>query len=56
MYKIFDIHTHIYPDSVAKKAVDSLSLFYDFDRLYHFLPSGKGTFENLFNSCKRFNV
>lgn len=56
MYKIFDIHTHIYPDSVAQKAVDSLSVFYEFDRLYHFLPSGKGTFDDLYASCKKFNV
>ena len=56
MYKIFDIHTHIYPDSIAQKAVDSLSIFYDFDRLYHFLPSGKGTFEDLKDSCLKHNV
>ncbi|MBQ7294022.1 MAG: amidohydrolase family protein [Clostridia bacterium] len=56
MYKIFDIHTHIYPDSVAKKAVDSLSAFYEFDKLYHFLPSGKGTFDDLYASCIKYNI
>ena len=52
MYKIFDIHTHIYPDSVAQKAIDSLSVFYDFKNTYNFLPSGKGTFEDLYRSCR----
>lgn len=56
MYKIFDIHTHIYPDSVAKKAVDSLSVFYEFEKYYGFLPSGKGTFEDLYASCRRDGV
>lgn len=56
MYKIFDIHTHIYPDSVAKKAIDSLSEFYEFDKRYHFLPSGKGTFDDLRESCEKYNV
>ena len=56
MYKIFDIHTHIYPSAVAQKAVDSLSIFYDFDNRYHFRPSGKGTFEDLRESCDKYNV
>lgn len=56
MYKIFDIHTHIYPDNVAHKAVESLSKFYEFDKLYHFLPSGKGTFDDLRCSCEKYNV
>ena len=55
-YKIFDIHTHIYPDAVAQKAIDSLSVFYDFEGIYHFLPSGKGTFEDLHRSCVKYNV
>ena len=56
MYKIFDVHTHIYPDSIAQKAIDSLSVFYDFQKLYNFLPSGKGTFGDLYDSCKKYNV
>ena len=28
MYKIFDIHTHAYPDAIASRAVDSLADFY----------------------------
>ena len=30
MYKIFDIHTHIYPEAIAEKAVSNLNHFYDF--------------------------
>lgn len=56
MQKIFDIHTHIYPDMVAQKAIDSLSRFYEFERLYGFLPSGKGTMEDLYDSCLKSNV
>lgn len=56
MYKIFDIHTHIYPEGIAKKAVDSLNAFYEFDKIHHFFPSGKGTFEDLYNSCVKYNV
>ena len=56
MYKIFDIHTHIYPDSVAQKAIDSLSRFYEFEKYYHFEPSGKGTFEDLQSSCLKYDI
>ena len=55
-YKIFDIHTHIYPDAVAKKAIDSLCEFYEFERLYNFNPVGKGTFSDLRESCEKYNV
>ncbi len=30
MYKIFDIHTHIYPNAIAEKAVTNLNAFYSF--------------------------
>ena len=56
MNKIFDIHTHIYPDSVAQKAIDSLSVFYEFEKNYNFEPSGKGTFEDLYASCVKYQV
>ena len=56
MYKIFDIHTHIYPNSVAKKAVDNLSVFYGFRKNFGFLPSGEGTFDDLYSSCIRDGV
>lgn len=29
-YRIFDAHTHVYPDAIAPKARDSLGRFYDF--------------------------
>ncbi len=41
MYKIFDIHTHIYPEAIAERAVSSLGAFYDFH------PEGKGTYAEL---------
>lgn len=56
MYKIFDIHTHIYPENIAKKAVDNLSGFYEFQKNFGFLPSGEGTFDNLYSSCVRDGV
>ena len=39
--KIFDIHTHIYPDKIAERAVDALGKFYDF------VPEGKGTYADM---------
>ncbi len=41
MYKIFDIHTHTYPEAIAAKAVSSLGAFYDLH------PEGKGTYAEL---------
>lgn len=41
MYKIFDIHTHTYPEAIAEKAVTALG------RFYHFAPEGKGTYAEL---------
>jgi len=41
MYKVFDIHTHTYPEAIAEKAVTSLGKFYDF------VPEGKGTYADL---------
>ena len=29
--KLIDIHTHIYPDEIAKKATESVRLFYGID-------------------------
>lgn len=29
-YKLFDFHTHVYPDAIAEKAVAALNRFYDF--------------------------
>ena len=39
MYKIFDVHTHTYPEKIAAKAVKNLGEFYDF------VPEGDGTYE-----------
>ena len=41
MNKIFDIHTHTYPEAIAQRAVESLGRFYDF------VPEGKGTYADL---------
>ncbi len=38
---VFDIHTHIYPDALADRAVANLGRFYDFQ------PAGKGTYADL---------
>ena len=37
-YKVFDIHTHTYPEAIAEKAVANLGKF------YNFVPEGKGTY------------
>lgn len=44
MYKIFDIHTHIYPEAIAEKAVTNLNHFYDF------ICEGKGTLRDISES------
>ena len=41
MYKIFDVHTHTYPEKIAAKAVKNLGEFYDF------VPEGDGTYGGL---------
>ena len=41
MYKIFDVHTHTYPEAIAEKAVTALGKFYDF------VPEGKGIYREL---------
>ncbi len=50
MYNIFDIHTHIYPDAIAEKAVVQLGKFYDF------VPEGKGTYADMTDSERKFDV
>ena len=39
--KVFDIHTHTYPEAIADRAVESLGRFYDF------VPEGRGTYADL---------
>ncbi len=50
MYKIFDIHTHIYPDAISEKAVVQLGKFYDF------VPEGKGTYADMTEAERKFDV
>lgn len=45
-YRVFDAHTHTYPEPIAEKAVISLGKFYDFH------VEGKGTFSHLVQSGK----
>ena len=40
-YKVFDIHTHTYPEAISQKAVSSLGKFYNFE------VHGKGTYADL---------
>lgn len=50
MYKVFDIHTHTYPEAIAEKAVVNLGKFYDF------VCQGKGTYADLEGQAERNNV
>ena len=50
MYKVFDIHTHTYPEALAEKACVSLGKFYNFDVL------GKGTYAHLESQAAANNV
>ncbi len=49
-YKVFDIHTHTYPEAIAQKAVTNLGAFYDF------VPEGKGTYADLSAQAPENNV
>lgn len=48
--KVFDIHTHTYPEAIAAKAVVNLGKFYDF------VPEGKGTYADLEESASACDV
>ena len=48
--KIFDIHTHVYPDAIAEKAVTALGKFYDF------VPQGKGTYGDMTDKDREAGV
>ena len=50
MYKIIDIHTHIYPDKISVKATKALADF------YRFIVNSKGTIEDLENQCVKNGV
>lgn len=49
-YRIIDIHTHIFPDKVAEKAVLNIGNYYNISM------SGKGTVEDLLENGKRYGV
>jgi len=48
--KVFDIHTHTYPEKIADKAVVNLGAFYDF------VCEGKGTYADLENQAQANGV
>jgi predicted TIM-barrel fold metal-dependent hydrolase len=50
MYKVFDIHTHTYPETIREKAVVNLGKFYDF------VCQGKGTYAHLESQAEANNV
>ncbi len=50
MYKIIDIHTHIYPEKISAKATRALSDF------YRFIVNSKGTIEDLEEQCTQNGV
>ncbi len=56
MYKVFDIHTHTYPDAIAEKAVRNLEAFYDFKGVHGFYVEGKGTYSDLESQAPAHNV
>ncbi|MBQ8188073.1 MAG: amidohydrolase [Clostridia bacterium] len=50
MNKVFDIHTHTYPEAIAEKACVNLGKFYDF------IVEGEGTYAHLESQAKENNV
>ncbi len=48
--KIFDAHTHIYPDAIAERAVAAL------DNFYEFVSEGKGKYGDLTEHCRKNGV
>ena len=50
MYKVFDIHTHVYPEKIAARAVENLGKFYDF------VPEGDGTYTTLESASRENGV
>ncbi len=49
-YKIFDIHTHTYPEAISERAVTSLNAF------YNFVCEGEGTYADLERNSLAHNV
>ena len=50
MYKVFDIHTHTYPEAISEKACVNLGKFYNLE------IHGKGTYAHLESQAKENNV
>lgn len=50
MFKIFDVHTHTYPEAIAEKACENLGKFYDFP------VCGKGTYAHLESQAEENGV
>ncbi len=50
MYKIIDIHTHIYPEKISVKATRALSDF------YRFIVNSHGTIDDLEKQCTECGV
>ncbi len=50
MFKVFDIHTHTYPEQIAEKACVNLGNFYNFE------VRGKGTYAHLESQAAENNV
>ncbi|MBQ7600284.1 MAG: amidohydrolase [Clostridia bacterium] len=50
MYKVFDVHTHTYPEAIAEKATTNLGRFYEF------VCAGKGTYLDLESQAEENNV
>ena len=50
MFRIFDSHTHTYPEAIAPRACANLSKFYDFP------VDNKGTYEDLENQAKASGI
>ena len=50
MYKVFDIHTHTYPEAISDRACIALGNFYNFE------VKGKGTYAHLESQAKENNV
>ena len=50
MYKIFDIHTHTYPEAISEKAVKALNAFYEF------VSEGDGTYKGLTKGAREAGV
>ncbi|MBR5680421.1 MAG: amidohydrolase [Clostridia bacterium] len=50
MFKVFDVHTHTYPEKIAEKACENLGQFYNFEVL------GKGTYADLESQAEANHV